>query len=220
VQFDKLLSLFLRALTDRQNTILFDLKSPILSGIFPSVELIDLFSQQLIKNEETRCRTQEMTDIEIGEENSFSTGSESVQGLNEDESEGGSEGEIVVRAPSSIVITPAPTPTAAAKRVESKYYNSALGSDGTRLALLVQRFVECSKLDGRYYLCDHDNCMLVSNWLHTIPLTLPERSAPFSTLPYSYSCSCCFIHALHFDHDCFRTHVESCISSHRLSHLT
>jgi hypothetical protein len=216
VQFDKLLSLFLRALTDRQNTILFDFNSPILSGIFPSVELIDLFSQQLTKNEETRCRTQEMTDIEIGEENSSSTGSESVQGLSEVESEGGSEGEIVVRAPSSIVITPAPT--AAAKRVESKYYNSALGSDGTRLALLVQRFVECSKLDGRYYLCDHDNCMLVSNWLHTIPLTLPERSAPFPFLPCS--CSCCFIHALHFDHDCFRTHVESCVSSHRLSHLT
>jgi hypothetical protein len=193
-----LVSLFFRDFTDLQNTVFVNFNSPILSGIFPSVELIDLFSQQLIKNEETRCRTQEMTDIEIGEESSSSQGSESVQGLGEDER----EGEIAVRAPSSIVIT---TPTAAAKRVESKYFNSALGSDGTRLALLVQRFVECSKLDGRYYLCDHDNCMLVSNWLHTIPLTLPERSVPAPP-------PCCSIHALCFDLDSFLTHTESCFS--------
>ena len=57
----------------------------------------------------------------------------------------------------------------------NKFSNGASASDNTRLATLIERFVESSKTDGKYYICDHANIVLISNWLHTIPLTLPER---------------------------------------------
>lgn len=155
------------------------------------MDLLDLFSQQLTKNDEARTRAQERTDTEI----SGSEGSNPASGS--DKKEG--EGEAAVKAASSIVIVPA------AKRIESKYFNSALSADGTtRLAVLVQRFVECSKLDGRYYLCDHANLLLVSNWLHTIPLSLPERSAS----------PCCYLIDVWCSSYSTPAHVQSSTSSH------
>lgn len=45
-----------------------------------------------------------------------------------------------------------------------------------QLSLLLKKFVELSRVDGgRYFLCDHQDMICVSNWLHTIPLTVAER---------------------------------------------
>ena len=58
------------------------------------------------------------------------------------------------------------------------------GSENIRLASLLERFVELSKMDGRFYLCDHQDMIVISNWLHSIPLTLAERFT-FANAPVS-----------------------------------
>jgi len=57
-------------------------------------------------------------------------------------------------------------------------------SENIRLASLLERFVELSKMDGRFYLCDHQDMIVISNWLHSIPLTLAERFT-FANAPVS-----------------------------------
>jgi ATP-dependent RNA helicase SUPV3L1/SUV3 len=55
-------------------------------------------------------------------------------------------------------------------------------ADVIRLSSLMATFVEVAQLDGRYFMCDHDDLITISNWLHTIPLTLSERFV-FSNAP-------------------------------------
>lgn len=54
-----------------------------------------------------------------------------------------------------------------------------------KLSMLLQKFVQLAQMDGRYFLCEHQDLMAVSNWLHSIPLSLADRflfsSAPVST---------------------------------------
>jgi hypothetical protein len=57
----------------------------------------------------------------------------------------------------------------------NKYRNATVAADNTRLSLLLERFIENSKTNESFFLCDHEPIILVSNWLHTIPLTLAER---------------------------------------------
>lgn len=64
--------------------------------------------------------------------------------------------------------------------------HNALDTKSVRLSVILDRFVELSKLDGgHYFMCNHEEIVRASNWLHTIPLTLSERfvfaSAPAST---------------------------------------
>ena len=70
---------------------------------------------------------------------------------------------------------PKPNSVVVRSTSNNKFSNGASASDNIRLATLIERFVESSKTDGKYYICDHANIILISNWLHTIPLTLPER---------------------------------------------
>jgi hypothetical protein len=44
-----------------------------------------------------------------------------------------------------------------------------------RLAMLLDRFVELAKIDGRYFLCDHTETATIANWLHPVPLSIEER---------------------------------------------
>lgn len=54
-----------------------------------------------------------------------------------------------------------------------------------RLGLLLDRFVDSSQTDGRYFICDYLPMLVVSNWLHAIPLSLEDRfifaNAPCNT---------------------------------------
>jgi len=45
------------------------------------------------------------------------------------------------------------------------------------LSKLMNRFVNLSQLDNRYFLCDFKSLNLVSNWLHSIKLTIEDRYA-------------------------------------------
>lgn len=47
----------------------------------------------------------------------------------------------------------------------------------TKLSMLVERFIEVSQLGGEYFLTDHFILCTVANFLHTIPLSLPDRCA-------------------------------------------
>jgi hypothetical protein len=51
-----------------------------------------------------------------------------------------------------------------------------------RLSVLLNRFVELSQMDGRYFLCDHQDIVLVANWLNPIPLSISDRFT-FSLAP-------------------------------------
>ncbi len=51
-----------------------------------------------------------------------------------------------------------------------------------RLSVLLNRFVELSQMDGRYFLCDHQDIVLVANWLNPIPLSITDRFT-FSLAP-------------------------------------
>lgn len=46
----------------------------------------------------------------------------------------------------------------------------------TNLAVLMKHFVEAAQLDaGKYLLSDHNDMSILSNWLHTIPLSLQDK---------------------------------------------
>jgi hypothetical protein len=46
-----------------------------------------------------------------------------------------------------------------------------------RLSQILDKFVQLSQVDKRFHMCNHRDMMIVANWLHTIPLTLPDRFA-------------------------------------------
>ena len=54
----------------------------------------------------------------------------------------------------------------------------------TRLSLLLKKFLETSQTSGHYFLCEHGNLVKISNWLNSIPLSLPDRFV-FGTAPVS-----------------------------------
>jgi ATP-dependent RNA helicase SUPV3L1/SUV3 len=53
------------------------------------------------------------------------------------------------------------------------------------LSKVIERFVQLSSIDNRYFMSNYDNLLMISNWLHTIPLSLADRfvfaSAPVQT---------------------------------------
>ena len=54
-----------------------------------------------------------------------------------------------------------------------------------RLSALINKYVDVAMMDGRYFMCEYESLVMVSNWLHSIPLSLPDRfifsNAPIST---------------------------------------
>ena len=160
------------------------------SGLFPSVELIDLYSQQIKKN-----RANEADYVLDGEDEAeeiavsaatLSSGDAATAGIatainlassttsnttsNTTREEQEEESELFKK------YLPKPIIAVARPATSKKFFNGASAADSTRLATLIERFVETSKTDGKYYICDHASIVLISNWLHTVPLTLPERS--------------------------------------------
>jgi hypothetical protein len=136
------------------------------------VELIDLFSQQL-KKSETAVAAQMESDAnaeKVEMDGEMST-SEPIAHDLESAVPPNSEDEEVEESRSLQEVKQAPK----VRALNSKFVNNVTQSDSTRLAVLIERFVESSKLDGKYFLCDHAHIVLVSNWLHSIPLTLAER---------------------------------------------
>lgn len=47
--------------------------------------------------------------------------------------------------------------------------------DNIRLSMLVERFLEASSMDSRYFMCNLDSLHMISNFLHPIPMTVSDR---------------------------------------------
>ena len=66
-------------------------------------------------------------------------------------------------------------------------FSDILGADSStaRLGYLMEKFLDLSQMDGKYFLCDHEIMVTVANWLHTIPLSLTDKftfcNAPVNT---------------------------------------
>lgn len=58
------------------------------------------------------------------------------------------------------------------------------------LSYLMDRFVEASKTSGRYFVCQFDSLTVISNWLHSIPLSLEDRFT-FANAPVNIRDSDC-----------------------------
>jgi ATP-dependent RNA helicase SUPV3L1/SUV3 len=43
------------------------------------------------------------------------------------------------------------------------------------LSKVIERFVQLSSIDNRYFMSNYDTLLMISNWLHTIPLSLADR---------------------------------------------
>jgi len=148
------------------------------AGIFPSVEQVEIFSEQLKKSaaEEkdvaaaaaaaataaSATVSSESTDGNVN----FSEEIEPLIEKKEDSSE--------VKLQSSLVVD-------LQQQQQQKSISSVVESQ-MRLSTLMGRFVELAQMDGRYFLCDHDEMITVANWLHSIPLSIADRFV-FSNAP-------------------------------------
>jgi hypothetical protein len=48
-------------------------------------------------------------------------------------------------------------------------------SNQLRLSAIIGQYLGLSKTDGRYRVCTHRDMVTVANWLHTIPLSIPDK---------------------------------------------
>jgi len=49
-----------------------------------------------------------------------------------------------------------------------------LGSE-IRFSSVMSRLVDAAMIDGRYFMCEHGDIVVVANWLQTIPLSMEDR---------------------------------------------
>ena len=155
------------------------------AGIFPSVEQVELFAEQLRRSflaNQTSVAGDGVFDTSSGGDKApAGAGAGDGDGVGGD-SDGagrdkGGEG-LALNEPRSIrdvyeALSSATSDGAGSFRNE------------TRLAALLERFVELAQMDGRYFLCVHDDMAIVANWLHSIPLSLSDTfifaNAPVNT---------------------------------------
>lgn len=167
------------------------------AGIFPSVEQIELFSKQLEATKQMSADNNNSSSSSSTKNNSNNSGSNSISSISssscndisyhhdrDDEFD-------VVRSASGVFIES----DAALSSDDQASDDDDGDEDTTRLAVraeageasqrlseIMQRFVRLSRIDKRFFMCDHDHTIVVSNWLHTIPLSLADRFV-FSNAP-------------------------------------
>lgn len=143
------------------------------AGIFPTVEQIQLFSQQFRKS--LLVRSESSTDSNKSEVNGEEEHLEYDEGGVHDEHVEAARNEELGSMKKSVK-----EPTTKKKATESKEELSEIGN--MQLTAILEQFMKLSKVDGQYSLCDYEDAKLVSNWLHSIPLSIADRFI-FSTAP-------------------------------------
>ena len=123
------------------------------AGIFPSVDQIELFSDQLRKQTESSQLLLE-------------------SGINDD-----IDGDIndTTNVRSNDIVSKEKTNMEIVQSQSREPKVQTAGIYDVRLSSILERFVDLSQIDGRYFLCEHSDMVLVSNWLHSIPLSLADR---------------------------------------------
>lgn len=61
------------------------------------------------------------------------------------------------------------------KESGSRQSDKLMASSKINLNTLLSKFIHLAKLSDRFFLCNHDSVVLLSNWLQPIPLTLEDR---------------------------------------------
>lgn len=126
------------------------------AGVFPSVEQIELFSQQLSKTVESEALLKQQDGNSIDEAAVADVvNTASVQGLKPN-----SSGD------------PLPISSGTSSGIAG---SAAPSMDSVRLSMVVERFVKLSRTDSRYFICEHEAMKVVSNWLHSVPLSIADR---------------------------------------------
>ncbi len=159
------------------------------AGIFPSVEQVEVFWQQMQKASEAAA--EEGATAAAGEDDWKTEGDEGEEAVSSGSVVSTSDATAVALLTTlsnslSATITSATTSTTTTTTTTTTPTPSPprLPNSNPRLAYLLERFVELARMDGRYFLCDHQDMVVVSNWLHSIPLTLAERFT-FANAPVS-----------------------------------
>lgn len=157
------------------------------AGVFPTVGQIEAFTEYYKKS------------LTLKEDNSKQMinqtfNAKQVIEIEEDDNDDGDEEEneefdlIAKSAESSDEIAAVPANEIASILVNKKENRDAEQTYATaelnnmQLSSVLDLFKKFSKIDGRYFLCDYSGAKLVSNWLHSIPLTITDKFI-FSTAP-------------------------------------
>lgn len=119
-------------------------------GVFPSVEQVSAFSESLAKLS-TMEKAKKIENDQNGE--SESTNSKASNG-HKGAAKTGKNGD---------------------KESKEEEEVNLLDPKNIRLSLVLEKFVELSKVDKRYHMCNHEDMAVTCNWLHTIPLSLEDR---------------------------------------------
>lgn len=126
------------------------------AGIFPTIDQIETFVVKLLK----------MNVVNQEHSPGVDQIDDAVDGEDEYEEED-----------KSLKLDASPSPTKHALKINP---------DDIRLSTLISKFVKLSQIDGRFFMCDHLNIIVVSNWLHAIPLSIADRFL-FSSCPVNIS---------------------------------
>jgi hypothetical protein len=144
------------------------------AGIFPNLEHIESFSQQLSKVS---------IDIQPKKLPTIGDDADAADVDTEADTDADADADADADVDVDAVVTES-MKVASDKENTSNALEMVYNESEMKLSLLLERFVELSQLDGRYHLCDHADTSIVSNWLHSIPMTLGDRFI-FSNAPVS-----------------------------------
>lgn len=128
------------------------------AGVYPSVEQIQSFSESLSKINEITLPAEVVEDGETtaqGDRND----PEAVAAEAAAQAEWARETDSAGKDRSSLAV---PQP-------------ETLGPVKVRLSQILDKFVQLSQVDKRFHMCNHRDMMIMANWLHPIPLSLPDR---------------------------------------------
>jgi len=130
------------------------------AGIFPSVEQIEHFSMHF---EKLRAVELQLAAARASEDTSDK---ETVVPVVDGTVSGASNSLVGDATPAMLSVTSL----------------AALDEKKFRLSGVLEKFVQLSRLEGRYHLCEHQDMVAISNWLQTIPLSIADRFI-FATAP-------------------------------------
>lgn len=134
-------------------------------GIFPSVELIEHFSTHLAKSMEmTAVAPKGKHRLEL----SASVRATMSSNDDDDDEEFGESGTKAAASCSS-------SSSGSAKDASVSPDPVTVAIDKMRLSTVIDRFASSARTDSRYFLTKFDSMVVVSNWLHSLPLTIADK---------------------------------------------
>lgn len=159
------------------------------AGIFPSIEQIQLFSEHMSKLNAAEQQAQQAAMEGVDEDDDESSEFGALTSADEDppaskskkNKNKGKRSSKVEQQEAPVVALAEPTQQAAQTQEEIEHK--------IRLSKVMEKFVQLSRMDGRYFLCEHLGLLQVSNWLHPIPLSIADRYSLF--LFGRFLCSIC-----------------------------